>query len=145
MCCPCRDSRGTLLPWLSPHLEQCFPRSRQRRPSPVSSTCAIEGASMTTADYLQDFRIVTYPCRVHCGQDALAKLSAVVARHGATRVFVVCGRSVSTNTELIDRIRALLGGTCAGRCDTMGKASPVADVLEAADPAREARADLLIA
>lgn len=100
---------------------------------------------MTTADYLQDFRIVTYPCRVHCGQDALAKLPAEVARHGAKRVFVVCGRSVSTKTDLIDRIRALLGDTFAGLFDTMGKDSPVEDVLEAADQAREARADLLIA
>src|SRR5690606_8067579 len=145
MCCPCRDSRGNLLPWLSPHLEQCFPRSRQRRPSPVSSTCAIEGASMTTADYLQEFRIVTYPCRVHCGHDALAKLPAGAARHGASRVFVVCSRNVSTKTDLIDRIRALLGDTFAGLFDPMGKDSPVEDVLEAADQAREARADLLIA
>jgi len=100
---------------------------------------------MATADHLQDFRIATYPCRVHCGQDALARLPAEVARQGAKRVFVISGRSVATKTDLIDRIRNLLGDTFAGSFDRMGKDSPIEDVIAAADEARAANADLLIA
>lgn len=100
---------------------------------------------MATADHLQEFRITTYPCRVYCGQDALAKLPAEVARHGAKRVFVISGKSVATRTDLIDRIRTLLGDSFAGNFDGMRKDSPIEDVLAAAEQAREVRADLLIA
>lgn len=100
---------------------------------------------MATADHVQDFRIATYPCRVYCGQDALSKLPAEVARHGAKRVFVISGKSVATKSDLIERIKKLLGGSFVGSFDAMGKDSPVEDVIAAADEARAADADLLIA
>jgi alcohol dehydrogenase class IV len=100
---------------------------------------------MTGVSYSYDFRIVGYPTRVYSGLDALDQLPAELGRHRAKRAFVVCGRSVSRKTNLITRIRALLGASLAGVYDEMGKDSPIADVLAARDRARAAAADLLIA
>ncbi len=92
-----------------------------------------------------DFRITTYPCRVYSGKDALGNLPAEVKRHRAKRAFIICGRSVSRKTDLIERMRALLGEAFAGLYDEMGKDTPMPDVLAARDGARAAGADLLIA
>jgi alcohol dehydrogenase class IV len=98
-----------------------------------------------TMSYTHDFRITTYPARVYSGKDALGNLPAEVKRHRARRAFIVCGRSVSQKTDLIERIRRLLGDACAGVYDRMGKDTPMSDVMAARDQAREAGADLLIA
>jgi alcohol dehydrogenase class IV len=100
---------------------------------------------MSGVSYSYDFRIVSYPTRIYSGLDALDQLPSEVGRHRAKRVFVVCGRSVSQKTNLITRIRALLGASFAGVYDAMGKDSPIADVLAARDKARAVEADLLIA
>ena len=100
---------------------------------------------MSGVSYSYDFRIVSYPTRIYSGLDALDQLPSEVGRHRARRAFVVCGRSVSQKTNLITRIRALLGPSFAGVYDAMGKDSPIADVFAARDKARAADADLLIA
>lgn len=100
---------------------------------------------MSGVSYSYDFRIVSYPTRIYSGLDALDQLPAEIGRHRARRAFVVCGRSVAQKTNLITRIRALLGVSLAGVYDAMGKDSPIADVLAARDKARAAEADLLIA
>ena len=100
---------------------------------------------MSGVSYSYDFRIVSYPTRIYSGLDALDQLPAEIGRHRARRAFVVCGRSVAQKTNLITRIRALLGASLAGVYDAMGKDSPIADVLAARDKARAAEADLLIA
>ena len=64
---------------------------------------------MSGVSYSYDFRIVSYPTRVYSGLDALDQLPSELGRHRAKRAFVVCGRSVSQKTNLITRIRALLG------------------------------------
>ncbi len=93
----------------------------------------------------QDFRAVSYPVRLFSGQGALNSLRAEVARHGAKRAFIVCGRSVSRKTPLIDSMRERLGDAFAGVYDEMEKDSPLAPVLAARDAARAAGADLVIA
>lgn len=92
-----------------------------------------------------DFRLVNYPLRLYSGKNALDNLPAELKRQGATRAFVVCGRTVSRKTSLIERMRAMLGGNCAGVFDEMEKESPLPAILRARDAAREANADLLIA
>jgi alcohol dehydrogenase class IV len=92
-----------------------------------------------------DFRVISYPYRVYSGKNALDHLPAEVKRHGARRPFVICGRSVSQRTDLVQRLSSLLGGSLAGIFDTMGKDTPLADVLAARDAARAARADILLA
>ena len=95
--------------------------------------------------YRTDFRAVGYPLRLYSGQDALENLPAELKRHKRSRAFIVCGRSVSRKTPLIDRMRRILGGGCAGVFDEMAKESPLSAVTAAADAARAANADMLIA
>lgn len=99
----------------------------------------------TTVSHLHDFRIVSYPLRVYSGQDALDNLPAEVARHGAKRAFIVCGRSVSRKTNLVMRTRERLGERFAGMYDEIGKDTPYDDVVAARDRAQAANADILIA
>ncbi len=95
--------------------------------------------------YSYDFRAVGYPLRLYSGKDALENLPAELKRHRAQRAFLVCGRSVSRKTDLIARIRRILGASCAGVFDEMEKESPLPAVQCAAEAARNAQADLLIA
>jgi alcohol dehydrogenase class IV len=57
---------------------------------------------------------------------------------------VVCGRSVSRKTDLIDRISKILGPAYAGRYDEIEKDTSLVSVQAAAEAARAAHADLLI-
>jgi len=98
-----------------------------------------------TVSTVHDFRATTYPARVYSGKDALGNLPAELKRHRARRAFIISGRSVSRKTDLVERIKALLGDAFAGLYDEMGKDTPMPDVLAARDAARAAEADLLIA
>lgn len=95
--------------------------------------------------YKKDFRAVGYPVRLYSGQDALENLPAELKRHKARRAFVVCGRTVSRKTDLVARIRRIVGADIAGVFDEMEKESPLSAVIGARDAARAAEADLLIA
>lgn len=95
--------------------------------------------------YNCDFRATGYPLRLYSGKDALENLPAELKRQRAHRAFIVCGRSVSRKTDLIARIRRILGPACGGVFDEMEKESPLPAVQRAADAARAAKADLLIA
>lgn len=95
--------------------------------------------------YRHDFRAVGYPVRLYSGQDALESLPAELKRQRSQRAFIVCGRSVSRNTPLVSRVRAILGESLAGVYDEMAKESPLSAVIAARDAARAANADLLIA
>lgn len=95
--------------------------------------------------YAYDFRAVTHPLRLYSGRDVLESLPAELKRQNARRAFVVCGRTVSRKTDLVLRIRSILGDLCAGVFDEMDKNSTIASVLHARDAARDARADLIIA
>lgn len=94
--------------------------------------------------YSYDFRAIGYPLRLHSGAGALDRLPEEVARRGARRAFVVCGRTVSRKTGLIARIRELLGERCAGVFDEIEKDTTLRSVLAATDAARAAGADLVI-
>jgi alcohol dehydrogenase class IV len=97
-----------------------------------------------TPVYDNDFRAVSYPLRLYSGQDALESLPAELKRHGAKRAFIVCGRTVSRKFDLISRIKAILGDTCAGVFDEMDKDTSISAVTGAAAAARAVDADLLI-
>jgi len=91
------------------------------------------------------FRAVSYPLRLHAGLDALSQLETEVKRQNAQRAFVVCGRTVATKTNLLDRIREQLGPRFAGVFDAMDKDSTWPAVERGTAAARDADADLLIA
>jgi alcohol dehydrogenase class IV len=95
--------------------------------------------------YRNDFRAVGYPLRLYSGRDALENLPAELKRRRSSRAFIVCGRSVATKTPLISRMREILGDSLAGVFDAMAKESPLSAVTAAADAARAAGADMLIA
>ena len=97
---------------------------------------------MTT---VPQFRHVAYQVRVFAGDGALSNLSTAVNRAGATRPFVVCGRSVATRTDLLERVSKALGQEPAGVFDGVQAGSPVPSVMQGAAMAREAGADLIIA
>ena len=97
-----------------------------------------------TPVYNGDFRAVGYPLRLYSGQDALENLPAELKRQRAKRAFIVCGRTVSRKTDLIARIKRILGDNCAGVFDEMDKDTSISSVTRAAEAARAARADMLI-
>ncbi len=97
---------------------------------------------MTT---VHSFRHVAYPVRVFAGDGALSNLSAAVQRTGAVRPFVICGQSVATRTDLLERVTEALGGSPAGVFDGVEAGSPVPSVMKGAAMARDAGADLIVA
>jgi len=92
-----------------------------------------------------DYRIESYKGRVYSGRNALSNLPAEIRRQKARRAFIICGRSVSRKTPLIDSLRELLGDVLVGVYDEMGRDTPLEDCEAARDAARDAKADLLIA
>lgn len=99
---------------------------------------------MVQTEYGQ-FRAVSYPWRLYSGVDALQHLGGEVERAGARRAFVVCGKTVARQTNLLARIEAHLGDRYVGAFDAMDKDSSFPAVQAAAEAARAAAADLLIA
>jgi len=91
------------------------------------------------------FRAVSYPCRLYAGDDALASLAVEAQRQHTQRAFVICGRTIATQTNVLHRIEAVLGGLYAGAFDRMDKDSSYAAVVDGTQAARAAGADLIIA
>jgi alcohol dehydrogenase class IV len=91
------------------------------------------------------FRAATYACRIHSGKDALDNLPRELNRLGVKRPFILCGQSVSNQTNLIDRLKGLLGDTICAIYDELPRNAPLESVLAARDLARTAKADSLIA
>jgi len=94
--------------------------------------------------YSYEFRVTGYPFRLYSGKDALERLPAEVARNGARRAYIVCGRTVSRHTPLVSRMRELLGERLAGVFDEIDKDTSRSSVTRATVAARAARADLVI-
>lgn len=94
---------------------------------------------------MYEFQAASYPVRVHSGQGALAFLTRELDRNGATRALVLCGKSVATKTDLIDRLRALLGERLVGVYAGIVKDAPEGCVLEAVKMARTLRPNILLA
>ena len=95
-------------------------------------------------NYQHQFRAVGYPLHLYSGKDALENLPAEIKRYKSQRAFVICGRSVSRKTSLIDRLAGILGPAYAGRFDEIDKDTTLASMQAAAAAARAAHADLLI-
>ena len=91
-----------------------------------------------------DFKAMSLAFRVYSGKDALENLPAELKRNKSQRAFILCGRTVSRRTDLIARMRRILGDTCAGVFDEIEKDSTLPSVLAGAAAARAANADLLI-
>jgi maleylacetate reductase len=73
--------------------------------------------------------------------DALAQ---EVDRLDARAVFIIASGTLARETDLVERLRHMLGNRFAGICARIGAHTPRTDVVAAANAAREAGADLLV-
>lgn len=82
--------------------------------------------------------------RVIYGTPLAEALSQEIERIGANAVYVLASGTLARQTDVIDRVRDLLGNKLAGVCTKIGAHTPRIDVVAAANAAREARADALL-
>jgi maleylacetate reductase len=82
--------------------------------------------------------------RVIFGQPAAATIVAEAERLGATRVFLLTGRTLNRGTDEVDKMRRALGPRFAGVCDHMPAHSPRDAVVACANAARSVGTDLLV-
>ncbi len=73
--------------------------------------------------------------------DAVAR---EVDRLDARAVFVIASATLARETDLVERLRAMLGNRFAGLCARIGAHTPRTDVVAAANLARAAGADLVV-
>jgi maleylacetate reductase len=67
-----------------------------------------------------------------------------VDRLDARAVFILTSGTLARETDLVERLRQMLGNRFAGLCAKIGAHTPRTDVVAAANMAREAGADLLV-
>lgn len=77
------------------------------------------------------------------GRPAAEELAREAERRGASRVFLLASGTLARETGEIARVREALGARFAGQFDRMPAHTPREAVVEAANMAREAGADLL--
>src|SRR5581483_1493366 len=82
--------------------------------------------------------------RVIYGTTLADALAQEVERIGANAVYVLASGTLARETDVIDRVRGVLGNRLAGVCAKIGAHTPRIDVVAAANAAREARADALL-
>ena len=78
------------------------------------------------------------------GTPFAAALAQEVDRLDARAVFVLASGTLSRESDLVERLRQMLGNRFAGLCAKIGAHTPRSDVVAAADMAREAGADLIV-
>jgi maleylacetate reductase len=78
------------------------------------------------------------------GTPAAEAVADLARSAGAERVFLMVSGTLNRETEEISRIRAALGNTCAAVFDRMPPHTPRKAVIEAAEMARIAGADLIV-
>jgi alcohol dehydrogenase len=82
--------------------------------------------------------------RVVTGRGAFAELPAEVDRLGKRRAFILTGRALATQTELVERAERMLGDRWAGTDLDSPEPGPQCDGASALDRARLVGADLVV-
>ena len=82
--------------------------------------------------------------RVIYGVPLAEALAQEIDRIGASAVYVLASGTLTRQTDVIDRVRGVLGNKLAGVCAKIGAHTPRIDVVAAANAAREAHADALL-
>jgi maleylacetate reductase len=82
--------------------------------------------------------------RLVYGKPAAQALATEVERMGAKRVFLVVSGTMNRTTDEVEKVRAALGNRYAGSYDGIPPFTPRSAVLEAAQLARAAGADLVV-
>jgi maleylacetate reductase len=78
------------------------------------------------------------------GKPFAEALGQEVDRLDAQAVFVLASGTLARTTDTVDRLRQVLGNRIAGVCSKIGAHTPRIDVVNAANAARAAGADLLV-
>ena len=78
------------------------------------------------------------------GKPAAETVAALAQKRGAERVFLMLSGTLNRTTDEIDKLRRALGNKCVGTFDSMPPHTPRAAVIEAANMARDAGADLIV-
>jgi alcohol dehydrogenase class IV len=82
--------------------------------------------------------------KVKFGPGAVSTLGEELDRLGGSRVLLVTGRTLATKTDLVERIRGLLGGRCAGVFSETRQHVPRSSVIAGAEMARATEADAVV-
>ena len=82
--------------------------------------------------------------RVIFGETTAAAIAKEAERTGAKRVFLLVGGTLNRETDEVKKIVSALGPRFCGLHDSMPAHSPRDSVIECANAAREAKADLLV-
>src|ERR1700722_12525393 len=82
--------------------------------------------------------------RVIYGIPLVEALAQEIERIGANAVYVLASGTLARQTDVVDRVRGVLGNKLAGVCAKIGAHTPRIDVVAAANAAREAGADALL-
>ncbi len=78
------------------------------------------------------------------GKPFAEALAQDVDRLDARAVFILASGTLARETDLVERLRQMLGNRFAGLCAKIGAHTPRTDVVAAANMAREAGADLIV-
>ena len=82
--------------------------------------------------------------RIIYGKSAAEALKTETQRLEATRVFLMVSGTMNRTTDEVAELRAALGNRYAGICDYMPPHTPRDAVIDAANKARDAKADLIV-
>jgi maleylacetate reductase len=82
--------------------------------------------------------------RVIWGKPAAQAVLEEADRRGAQRLFIVTGRTLNRQTDVVAKIRDALGSRCVGTFDECREHTPRESVLAAADAARAVSPDLIV-
>lgn len=82
--------------------------------------------------------------KVRFGPGSLAALADEVDRVGGSRVLIITGTTLATKTDLVDRLKAVLGDRCVAVFSDTRQHVPRATVIAATQAARDAGADCLV-
>src|SRR5215831_18562904 len=90
--------------------------------------------------------IYRFPAMEHIvfGKPFAEALAQEVDRLEARAVFILASGTLARTTDTTERLREILGNRIAGLCAKIGAHTPRTDVVDAANAAREAGADLLL-
>lgn len=82
--------------------------------------------------------------RVIWGKPAAQAVLEEADRRSAHRLFIVTGRTLNRQTDVLTKIRTALGSRCVGTFDECREHTPRHSVMAAADAARAAEPDLIV-
>lgn len=91
------------------------------------------------------FRYLAPATRLYAGNGALSQLRAEAERVGAQRAFIVASQTLSHTSDLVERVREMLGDLHVGTFAGAKKESPVRAVLAGVEAVRAAQPDLIVA